>query len=268
MDLASAIDVFTQGFAAVRSRTHPFLVERIGTIWRLQDGPRRSSDHQRRREIIALWGDPAKIANLARSSSDGPHTLGIVHDGQGRREEVEEAYKALGYRYIIHEPFFVRTLPPAPRGRAPLPVKRVRSVDVARKVAKAARSRQIAEENLGNDEADWRLFAAMDGGVPVGWVSSIRTRPDAAWVSNLYVERSHRNLGLGASLMRTMLRDDLSRGIRYSVLLASQAGARLYRRLGYDQIGTLQMFTPRRDRVAGNRKAAKVQKASKGARRK
>lgn len=247
MDLPSAIDVFTQGFAVARSRTHPYLVKRTGGLWIMQDAPRKSAkQHLRRREVIALGADPAKVAKVARAARDDRYVICAFHDGQGRREELEEAYKRLGFRYIIHEPMFVRKLPPAPRGRTPMPVKRVTDVATARLIAKAARRRQIDEKDLADDDASVRLFAAKADGEPVGWVSSIRTRPDASWVSNLYVDPAHRKLGVGASLMRCMLRDDLSRGIHWSVLLASQAGARLYRKLGYDQIATLQMFTPRR----------------------
>jgi len=41
-----------------------------------------------------------------------------------------------------------------------------------------------------------------------------------------------------------MLADDQTLGYRRSVLLGSEPGARLYSRLGYEQIGTLQLFTP------------------------
>ena len=260
MDLASAIDVFTRGFAAVRNRTHPYLVDRLGPLWRLQDAPRPGKRPPRRREYIAIEGNAVRLDRMVRrdiASAGGEerYSLGIVHDGQGRREEVEQAWKALGYRYIVHEPFFVRTLPPAPRGRSPLPVKRVTNPDLARRVAKAAGSGQIPESAISDDDADWRLFAAWEGAAPVGWVSSIRVRRDAAWVANLYVLPSHRHGGVGGALMRGLLRDDAARGIRYSVLLASFAGARLYPRLGYEQIGALQIFTPR-PAAAGRRKAA------------
>jgi hypothetical protein len=43
-----------------------------------------------------------------------------------------------------------------------------------------------------------------------------------------------------------MLRDDRARGARRSVLLASHTGALLYPRVGYEQIGLMLVYAPRR----------------------
>jgi hypothetical protein len=43
-----------------------------------------------------------------------------------------------------------------------------------------------------------------------------------------------------------MLRDDRAAGASAGVLLASHTGAKLYPSVGYEQIGTLLLFTPRK----------------------
>jgi hypothetical protein len=43
-----------------------------------------------------------------------------------------------------------------------------------------------------------------------------------------------------------MLRDDRTRGAKQSVLLSSHTGALLYPRVGYEQIGMLLIFAPKR----------------------
>lgn len=43
-----------------------------------------------------------------------------------------------------------------------------------------------------------------------------------------------------------MLQDDHATGSTQAVLLASHTGAKLYPVVGYEQIGTLLLFTPRR----------------------
>jgi len=43
-----------------------------------------------------------------------------------------------------------------------------------------------------------------------------------------------------------MLRDDRGGGAETAVLLASHAGAKLYAAVGYGQIGTLLILTPRK----------------------
>jgi GNAT superfamily N-acetyltransferase len=77
-----------------------------------------------------------------------------------------------------------------------------------------------------------------------GWVSSIPVG-DKAWVSDLYVHEAFRGMGYGRALMSALLREDKEHRVRESVLLASVAGARLYPHLGYQRIGTLQIFCPR-----------------------
>ena len=46
-----------------------------------------------------------------------------------------------------------------------------------------------------------------------------------------------------------MLRDDRSGGARAGVLLSSHAGAKLYPLVGYEQIATLYLFTPRKKKA-------------------
>ena len=53
-----------------------------------------------------------------------------------------------------------------------------------------------------------------------------------------------------------MLRDDRARGSKCSVLTASHAGALLYPHLGYERIGTLFMFAPSKNALAGPGAAA------------
>jgi predicted acetyltransferase len=64
----------------------------------------------------------------------------------------------------------------------------------------------------------------------------------------MYVQPSHRRRGLGQSLLGRMLRDDRTNGSKCSVLTASHTGALLYPRVGYERLGTLFMFAPKRAR--------------------
>ena len=62
----------------------------------------------------------------------------------------------------------------------------------------------------------------------------------------MFVEPDFRRRGIGKSLLLRMLRDDRAAGATLSVLLASHAGALLYPTVGYQEIGKLLLFTPRR----------------------
>ena len=87
---------------------------------------------------------------------------------------------------------------------------------------------------------------ALDGEHIVGRVRSVDA-VGATWCADLYVRPSHRRRGVGRALMSKMLRDDQARGSKCSVLTASHTGALLYPHLGYERIGTLFMFVPKRE---------------------
>ena len=254
MELKQAVGVFARGFATTRSRTHPYLARRVGPLWYLHDAPRKDPRKLRAAEFIACGSRPATVMKHIEATAPPRRALCVIHPGPGRDAAIETAYKDLGLRYASHEPVFVAATGKRRRsarsdGDAKLPgagmvVRRVDTAEDARRVAKAAGARQLLEDEVCDDAARPRLFAAFEGDEPIGWVTSIRVGAAHAWVQNLYVLRRCRSRGLGRALMQTMLRDDVQRGITHSVLTASSAGARLYPKVGYEQVGTLLFFRP------------------------
>ena len=119
--------------------------------------------------------------------------------------------------------------------------------DLAARLGKVTRTRPIPDSLLGND-APFRQYVALDGEDIVGRVRSVDA-VGATWCADMYVATSHRRRGIGQALLSRMLRDDRACGSKCSVLTASHAGALLYPRLGYERIGTLFMFAPRRAKV-------------------
>lgn len=89
-----------------------------------------------------------------------------------------------------------------------------------------------------------RLYAVFVGNQAAGWVRSVAATDRSRWVSNLYVLEEHRRKGIGAGLMAAMVADDATNGYSHSVLTATKEGSKLYERLGYKQVGLLQIFTP------------------------
>jgi GNAT superfamily N-acetyltransferase len=125
-------------------------------------------------------------------------------------------------------------------------MEQVRTVEMAQRLGKATRSRPIGAENLGAD-APFRQYVALADGELVGWVRSVNAG-DSSWCANMYVVPAHRRRGIGRALLSRMLRDDRKRGARKSVLLSSHTGALVYPQVGYEQIGLLLIFAPRRPR--------------------
>jgi GNAT superfamily N-acetyltransferase len=63
-----------------------------------------------------------------------------------------------------------------------------------------------------------------------------RTDPRMAWVFNVFVEHAHRGHGLAPRLMEAMHAWCSEQGIQRLALNATEAGARVYRGLGYDVV--------------------------------
>jgi predicted acetyltransferase len=62
----------------------------------------------------------------------------------------------------------------------------------------------------------------------------------------MYVKERFRRRGIARAMLSRMLRDDRAAGAIAAVLLSSHTGAMLYPVVGYEQIGTLLLFVPRR----------------------
>jgi GNAT superfamily N-acetyltransferase len=150
---------------------------------------------------------------------------------------------------MTSEPLMVHRLRRIRRFDAPAKIERVTTRDVADRLAKAARKRQVLPEHLEADPRDslLRAYVALLDGDIVGWVRSIAAG-DAAWCSDMNVKEPYRRRGIARAMLSRMLRDDRAAGARRAVLLASHAGAKLYPLVGYEQIATLLLFTPHRAR--------------------
>jgi GNAT superfamily N-acetyltransferase len=159
-------------------------------------------------------------------------------------EPTRTAYKSLGYRLLATEGFLLQRLKRIPKPPSPVTIERVRTPELAARLGKVTRTRLIASDLLG-DDAPFRQYVAVAGQEIVGRVRSVDA-VGATWCADMYVNPSHRRRGIGQALLRRMLRDDRARGSICSVLTASHTGALLYPRVGYERIGTLFMFVPRR----------------------
>jgi GNAT superfamily N-acetyltransferase len=243
LDVDHAIEIFARGFCFTRSFTHPYRAERVGPLWVMRDGPRRSGDY-RNEEWLAHGVEPAEVDSIARKHTRGRFAICAIRANDEPETPLREQYKKLGYRLGRTEPMFAHRLARIPRFESPATIERVTTADAADRLAKAARSRQILPEHFA-DDTPLRQYVALDGTKPVGWVRSI-VAGDSTWCSNMYVEPKFRRRGIARAMLARMLRDDRAAGAKSAVLLASHAGAKLYPVLGYEQMGMLLLFTPRK----------------------
>jgi GNAT superfamily N-acetyltransferase len=244
MNIERAIEVFVHGFAADKSRTFPYEPSRVGPLWVMRDAPRTNPRDYRKEEWIAHGVDATKVDAIARRQTRGRFFVCAILGENEPDEPTRLAYKALGYRLLATEAFFVQHLKRIPKPHSPIPIERVRTPELAARLGKATRTRPISNERLGED-APLRQYVALDGEKIVGRVRSVDAA-GATWCADMHVNATHRRRGIARALLATMLRDDRARGSKGSVLLASHTGALLYPHVGYERIGKLLMFAPAR----------------------
>jgi GNAT superfamily N-acetyltransferase len=249
MTIEQALTVFVEGFCFSRSLTHPYRAERLTeNLWRLSDAPRhRASDSYRNEEFIAWELPPTEADRLARAHAQGKFMVCyLVPTGTDDRP-MRAAFKALGYRLGSTEPFFAHDLAALPTPPTPFPIVRVETVEQAEALNKAAGRKQLLSELLAQDPPPMRVYTALDEAVPqlIGWVTSIAAA-DCGWCHSMFVLTAYRRQGIARALLARMLTDDKVAGARANVLLASHSGALLYPTVGYQQLGTLYLYTPPR----------------------
>jgi GNAT superfamily N-acetyltransferase len=242
--MRSAIEVFVRGYSTDKSRTFPYEVSRVGPLWAMRDAPRKNARDYRGEEWVVHDVAAQDADAIVRQHARPGFAISVAIANDEPDQLVRTAYKALGYRLLRTEGFFVQPLRQIPSPPAAVPIERVRTVERAAQLAKIIRRRPIAADLLG-DGAPFRQYVAVDGDEIVGRVRSIDA-VGATWCAAMYVEPSHRRRGIGQALMSKMLQDDQARGARCSMLLATHAGALLYPRMGYERIGTLLIFGPKK----------------------
>jgi GNAT superfamily N-acetyltransferase len=238
-----AIEAFVHGFGFTRSFTHPYLAERVGPLWVMRDAPRKNGVY-RNEEWVAYDVTPEEVDRIAQGQARGRFAVCMICGlGEPHAPQIAE-FKALGYRLGHTEPFMTHALAQIPRFDSTATIERILTGDMAQRLAKAAGSRQILPEHLTED-APLRQYVALMDGELVGWVRSIVVG-DATWCSNMYVRPEFRRRGIARAMLCRMLQDDRAAGAQTAVLLASHTGAKLYPVVGYQQIGTLLLFTPKK----------------------
>jgi GNAT superfamily N-acetyltransferase len=210
----------------------------------MRDAPRKN-DEYRNEEWIAFHVPPEEADRIARKHTRGRFVICAIWAIDESDEPLRAAYKKRGYRLTTTEPLMIHRLARVPRFDAPATIERVTTIEQADALAAAARSRQVLAEHLVDDAPLRQYIARSEGGDIVGWVRSI-VAGDGTWVSNMYVEPAHRRRGIGRAMLARMLRDDRTHGAKVSALLASHTGAMLYTVVGYEQMGELLLFVPKK----------------------
>jgi len=240
-----ATQAFIHGICFVRSFTHPYIAQRVGPLWVARDAPRKRDDY-RCEEWVALDVPPQEVHRLVQKHAQSRITLCVMHPVKEPDDQLRANYKTLGYRLLVTEPLMMHSLKRIPRFDPPQKVKieRVTTQEIADRLAKVARARQILPEHLKNDRP-LRQYIALSDEKIVGWVRSVAAGA-SRWCSNMHVLPAYRRRGIARAMLSRMLRDDRAAGAQANVLTASHTGALLYPLLGYQHLATLYAYKPRR----------------------
>ena len=242
-EMESAIEVFVHGYSTGKSSTFPYEASRVGPLWLMRDAVRKNPRGYRSEEWVVHDVAPHDADAIVRQHARSSYAVSVMVADDEPDAAARTAYKALGYRLLRTEGFFVQRLQEIPNPPAVVSIERVQTAERAAQLGKITRRRPIADDLLG-DGAPFRQYVAVDSNDIVGRVRSVDAM-GATWCTNMYVEPSHRRRGIGQALMAKMLQDDRAHGSRCSMLLATHAGALLYPRMGYERIGTLLIFAPK-----------------------
>jgi ribosomal protein S18 acetylase RimI-like enzyme len=242
-DIQDALEVFARGFCFTRSFTHLCVAEKVESLWVVRDAPRTRGDY-RREEWIAHGLSPREMDRVARGHTRGHFAICAICAPGEEDAALRAGFKELDYRLNSTEAVMVHDLKRIPRAEAPVKIARVLDRDLAQRVNKAAGARQILDEHLVKD-AQLRQYVARVDEQLVGWVRSIEV-PRGSWCSNMWVQPAFRRRGIARAMLCTMLRDDRAAGAERAVLTASHAGAKLYPLVGYREVGTLLLYTPKK----------------------
>lgn len=94
-------------------------------------------------------------------------------------------------------------------------------------------------------ETALRWYGAFAGGDPVGCVGAIEVGEDCC-ITGVATSPAHQGHGVASWLMRRALAEASERGLTSASLQATRAGAPLYERLGFRDLGFIEMWELRR----------------------
>ena len=215
----------------------------VGPVRVMRDAPGRKRD-PRKEQFIIYGVQPAEALKAIKSYGSKFWGLSVIDTMEDDHDQIKTEYKAAGYRSLIRFPFFGFDLSQKVRASKDIVVERVTTVAKA-ELLRAANGRGILPTSMMREgDAQLRVYASFLGLSPAGWVQSVRANADSSWVSGLFVQNEFRQKGIGSAIMMSMLIDDAKYGAKNSYLLASNEGSNLYRRLGYKELGLMQIFSP------------------------
>ncbi|RUZ55238.1 N-acetyltransferase, partial [Mesorhizobium sp. M7A.F.Ca.CA.004.05.2.1] len=125
--IEAAIEVFVHGFSADRSRTFPYVARRVGPLWLMRDAERKNPRDYRGEEWVVHDVAAQQADAIVRQHARPGFAISVMIAHEDPDGPTRTAYKALGYRLLRTEGFFVHRLRRIPSPPAVASIERVQT---------------------------------------------------------------------------------------------------------------------------------------------
>ncbi|WP_245274222.1 hypothetical protein [Mesorhizobium sp. L103C105A0] len=167
-DIEAAIEVFVHGFSTDKSRSFPYEASRVGPLWLMRDAERKNARDYRGEEWIVHDVAAEEADAIVRQHARPSFAVSVVIANDGPDEPTRTAYKALGYRLLRTEGFFVQSLRQIPDPPAIVSIERVRTAERAAQLERSyagGHFQTINSATMRRFASMWRSMATPSSGV-------------------------------------------------------------------------------------------------------
>lgn len=196
-------------------------------------------------------GEVARLASIAHGHITGPLPWSILVPGESS-PAIRAVAVSHGLTAAARQPIYARRLDPVP------PAVALPSGTLIRRVSADQADHFVAGLAVcwGVTEQSFRRLASSDLLVSLrvnAWVTEQNGEVTATalgiavdeWVAVMAVATrpDQRRRGLGGAVTAAVLRDSARRGTRWAALMPTEAGAPLYRRIGFTEVGAVTVLS-------------------------
>jgi GNAT superfamily N-acetyltransferase len=234
------LEVFAKGVAFTRSHSRDYTASKIHGIWWLRDSPGFGGRARNQEWIAHAQADPKNVDQFAREAAER-FLINALATNKEQELDLLSKYRKLGYRLWQRQQLMTRDVRGVPQVEAAAKIRPVDTEEMAARLAKATSERIRWVQLKGGGSI--RCHIATVENELVGWVRSVSI-DNSSWCASLFVKPEFRRRGIARALVRQMLVADERAGASASVLVATQAGAKVYGTMGYHSIATVMVLTP------------------------
>jgi len=196
-------------------------------------------------EFHAFDSDPLVIASKIKAYPKNPAEKFVLNTFHADPSpiKIRSQYENLGFDFLHTAAILGLPLPTKnPRGWT-----HVHKIETPEELEFANKGLAIGDEHISprtlGDEHIVNFYAQLEHRA-VGWAQLVTAQEGIGYVNQLYTLPVFRQRGIGMRLLRRIHQEANGLGLKNIVLLASDMGMGIYRRVGYKALAYLSVFRP------------------------